>query len=1664
MTAGKKTYFTRKRIAKFIAMLFLLLGALLLFIRSEWGQQLLVQKLVDYVEAQTGASVDIERLYITFSGDIALEGFLLRDLQGDTLLHSQRLEADLGLYGILFQNKVALESLEWEGVRANIKRSENRTDYNFDFLIQAFADSTATTTETTEDPYTFVLGTISLEDIRLVFKDEPMGVFSTNTIGTLKTDFDRIDVAQALFHVDKIVLKNSNFSLKQTKPFPETTEDSVNTPLPRLRFSEMQLQDVAATYRSQTDSIGAEVKIGDFLTKIPKIDLNTNTFEIAELRLEKSELLLLNYKNDSLSGTTENTEEVMARSFEWPEYHVRLQNIKLKNNRFRNTVNTIDSALNNNGLAFSNINFYAPLLHYRPGTLKWEISNAQLRTPDGFVLKQLRLDGTVTDTELEVSKIRLQTNRSSLKGALSATYTSVNSLLTMPERTALSLTVPSWEFDLRDMYPFLPDLAKDEWIAALTAHPFKGRISAKGTLSEIKDINSTTTWGTVTSLALEGSVRNSTVLDSLSYNLDRIEVVSGKTDFEKLPLAMDSTLVLSQNIQLSGSAQGKATTIKTDMKMVSSLGRASFKGEGKYTSVPSISGNMTIDSLQLGTLLSNGQLGSMSLTGNFNLRGKELHQMSGTLNTVIDRFDFNGYPYKNFSITGAMNEGSGTLSTAYRDENLNFTSTNAITLSPNAYTVISNIAIIGADLNGLGVTENSIKIGGTLKTGLDASPGAFRFTSELREGVAVRDDEQYQMGSIDAAGFIGEKVTEASVRSTFLNLNFKANGGPDDMNTALTQQLRSYFEKPSDSVSRDTTTVVNLAAKIAPRPILTEVFFKGIEQLDTITLDARLNTKSGTIDAQLHAPTVVYNGAVLDSLHFSLKGDGENLRLDSGLANADYTPVNIRKTHLKAELIDEKWAIDFMAYDEDEAPLMHVGTEMQWAKDTVLLHIVPKTLLLQGSPWDIPMSNRAIFTSENMLFEKFSFSKGAQQLRLSNTLDDINGPHIAVLANKFDLQTFLSFLNPESSLLSGEASGRLVLKRPTADSELVADMQVRDLAITQKRLGNLDVQVNRKNQETYEGTATIGEGNLNVALFGTYVSNGTEPLYDLTMELKQLKTALLTDFFDTQLDSPKGFLSGKFSFLGTVDKPDFGGQLDFNGVSLKSIPLKTTFSIPKESIVLKENQLVLDDFLIADDTKGALTIGGTIGMENLGNPDFNLNVTADRFRFINSEKQEGAPYYGIGSIDADVTLSGNATAPIVEGRLRVREITELTYIIPEEQMAVEERDGIVLFVNKENPEAILTRKETGDPELFFGADVNLVLEIANDAVFTLVLDEKTGDMLQVAGDADLNLTVSPNGMMGLAGKYELKDGFYRTSLYNLVSRKFDLQEGSNVRWSGDPLSATLDVTAIYRLETSAAPLMASETSGVASNLASKYQQVMPFLVSLNVDGELMTPKISFALGVPDNAKDDLGGAVYGKVQQLNEQETALNKQVFSLLALNRFFPNTVSDGSNGGAAGLARNNVNKVLSGELNAFSEAIFDNSSFELDFDLDSFTDYSGETAQDRTQLNINASKKLFNDRLIVTAGSAVDVEGSAQAGLEETPIIGNVSLEYILTPNGRYRLKGFRKNEYVNVIDGQLIVTGLALIFNREFNEFSELFKPSATLPDPKKEKNGTKKNNE
>lgn len=114
------------------------------------------------------------------------------------------------------------------------------------------------------------------------------------------------------------------------------------------------------------------------------------------------------------------------------------------------------------------------------------------------------------------------------------------------------------------------------------------------------------------------------------------------------------------------------------------------------------------------------------------------------------------------------------------------------------------------------------------------------------------------------------------------------------------------------------------------------------------------------------------------------------------------------------------------------------------------------------------------------------------------------------------------------------------------------------------------------------------------------------------------------------------------------------------------------------------------------------------------------------------------------------------------------------------------------------------------------------------------------------------------------------------------------------------------------------------------------------------------------------------------------------------------------------------------------------------ELNFDVQSYDDYETGEAEGRTQVDIGAKKQLFNDRLTVQVGGVVDVEGERAKQNSASNITTDVTVEYKLTKDGRYRLRGFSHNQYEGAIEGQLVETGIGIVYVRNFNRWKQFFK--------------------
>src|SRR5690606_16183677 len=124
------------------------------------------KKAIQFLEGKIGTTVTLERFSLSFPKKIVLTGLYMEDQSKDTLLYAGRLGINTDLWA-LTKNRIELKEIELENFTANIARSKEDSAFNFDYIINAFSDTTQIVEDTLSTPWDFAVGDLSLEDIRL---------------------------------------------------------------------------------------------------------------------------------------------------------------------------------------------------------------------------------------------------------------------------------------------------------------------------------------------------------------------------------------------------------------------------------------------------------------------------------------------------------------------------------------------------------------------------------------------------------------------------------------------------------------------------------------------------------------------------------------------------------------------------------------------------------------------------------------------------------------------------------------------------------------------------------------------------------------------------------------------------------------------------------------------------------------------------------------------------------------------------------------------------------------------------------------------------------------------------------------------------------------------------------------------------------------------------------------------------------------------------------------------------------------------------------------------------------------------------------------------------------------------------------------------------------
>jgi hypothetical protein len=1634
-----------KIIAWVIAGILLLAISLILILRIPAVQTALVHKVTNYLESKTHTTISIGNLYIGFPSTVILKEVFLNDLEKDTLLYVKNAEAGIDLVGLISGN-ISLGDVTVNGLKGNIIKYKADSTFNFNFLIEAFAGNTKpTTSDTAVKPLDISVDVVRLSDIDFHFRDEPGGIDIKSIIGYAEIPFKEIKIDSMEFNVGLIVLNNSHIDLIQSG---SAAADTGSALMPVLNVTELSASGIIFRMVNTVDSSGVYVESGDFNITDAGINMKRNTINAGDISFNRSSAMLFNRKKTQPVVIAADTASLPAVAFAIPAINVK--SIKASNSSFVmqgiDTTRTEVFNPSNIHMVISKVDMKN--IYYNEGTSRIDINEVAISDHSGFAVKHLEGQFRNDSVSTTVKNLALITTNSELYGDLKARYRDFEMLAKEPGKTQLNIALTNSVIGLKDIFYFNDDLLKQELFRKNRERKFVINATANGFVNNLDIASLTVRTANSTFIDVTGKVTGLPDVENLFMNINANRVLTTSADIRSMA-TVPETINIPEQMNMTASYKGSLSTF--EYKLFAGTNRGLVTSTGSVYNLSSNAPAYTISAIlkdaDLGYILKNDSLyGIVDLKAYTKGVGFDPETMKSVFDVQSDKITLNKYEYNNIILTGGIADGSISVKGAVKDENLDIDIDAQTGIIPEKEFYKGVIKVNGSDLKALHFSENELRASCTATVDLKGNKmNNLTGNAGVKELLVIKNGKNYAIETFAFAS-INEKTNKSvSIESTLLNANFTGNITVDETPKLLTNFFNRYFEDktaivPFDSTDQNFkfTIVVNNA------PIISEVFVPGLESFIPGPISGSFSSANSKLDVNVEIPQLVYEGIRIDSLKLKVFADVKALSMAVTLTRLSMQDIQLKRTEFTAVASDNK-INSMLAIFSEETTKLKISTSLIRAEDANVFRIAIKDngIILNDEKWTIPDDNYADIGGPHPLFHNFSLSHNKESISLVHPAEGPEG--LGIKFSQFDIGLVSGIIERDTSYLDGILNGHLDLVYEKEGTGLMAAVKLDKFVFRGIPVGDFVFDAKSEGNARYSLTMKMtGQGNdLNAS--GFYEADTTGGKIKADINIGNVSLHSIEPFSYGQMANSTGAIKGSFKVDGTIPAPQVKGELIFANAGFNLTYLNNYFKIKDEKIQIDEEGIYFNSFTINDSLNNTATLNGDVDLNELENPVFKLDLRTDKFIAMNTQPENNELFFGSLIISSNIKVRGDKNLPVVTANVKLQDKSSFTFIVPETVVQTERGEDDVVFTDPYNRVNRIMKKslpaDTFRAEIT-GFDITSNIEVTKESTLRIVVDRESGDSLVIKGDATMSFSIDPSGKTSLTGGFEINDGSYRASLQNLVKKNFKITKGSSINWRGDITDAEINIDAINEVNTSAFELVADQIAGLTETQANVYRQRLPFQVILHMDGQLMKPEISFEISMPPEDRGVLNGTVWAKLNLLNQDPSELNKQVFALLVLNRFIQNNPFDNGGGGAY-VARNSVSKFLSQQLNVFAEQYI--KGVELNFDVQSYEDYSTEgKVEGRTEVNIGVSKRFLKDRMVVSVAGNVDVEGERAKQNNVSNLAGDIVLEYMLTADGRYRLRVFRKDQYEGILDGEVKEAGIGVLYTKDFDKWNQLFK--------------------
>jgi hypothetical protein len=1028
----------------------------------------------------------------------------------------------------------------------------------------------------------------------------------------------------------------------------------------------------------------------------------------------------------------------------------------------------------------------------------------------------------------------------------------------------------------------------------------------------------------------------------------------------------------------------------------------------------------------------------------------------------ISEFVVNDYAYKNITVDGLFSQNKFNGKLNIDDENLKLDFDGLVDLSSKQrqYKFLANI--LHANFYNLNLDKSDPNFTGSFLVDADITGNSLDEINgnvKLLNSFFAKTDAQIQVYDLDMAIQNNSVQNKIQLASDFADAeiagHFKISQLANEYYALINQLIPALSDSTKDSrlISQcDFTYKVDFKncipvlqffipnISIEPKTLISGDYKRNLEVDARIHVQSpMLNINRTSIEELVVNSSVTSEGMDIDfgcrSLNLANKLDFENITIQS-LIDSNHADYTLRWLNWDSSVYKGKLTGDLTFLNKKGEP-----AKVQFLLDS-------SDVIINDSLWSLSPFT-LIKDSSSVIIKKFALWHGKEFIMANGRLsEDIQHDSILCRFNTFDFSNVNKITQSTTFLFGGILDGDAVIKGFKSPL-FFASLFVKGFSLNGETIGDTYIDSHwLEDQKAVKIVANAMRDSLNTLnITGNYYPIGS--LLDFQLNLNKLRMEILSPFLKSMFSDIRGMATGLITAKGTLLEPLLNGELNLQKTKFTVDYLKARYNFTSK-LTITNNNIVFDNVSMYDVYGNTATLNGIIKTEYFRKYYLNLTINTNKFLCLNTTATDNVYFYGTAFGTGVIKIYGESSTLKFDVNSRAEAGTVFNIPVSETEELADY--SFIKYVDDENKTSTKVKEEYKVNLLGYQLDFNI--KITPDAVVKIVFDPTVGDVMEGKGSGDMRISINTIGDFKIVGDYIIESGNYLFTLPEFfINRKFNVEPGGTLRWSGDPINADVDIKTYLTRRASLQDLDPDIFKDYSTSTVN---------CIIGLTGKLMQPTVKYDIEFP-YAEQELKD----KVNSVIVSEEEKGKQFLALMVMQKFLPanpgGTKDKNTNIGSGDIANANAADLL---INQFNNWL---SQINI---VDIGVNYKPGTGNSSQEIGVIMGKQMFNNRLSING--SIDRKTNADVD-KASSIVGDVDIEYKLTKSGRLRTRVYNRAAENNSTgttsgstapsDNSAYTQGVGVFYTEEFDNFSELAQRyrDALRPKNRKKKEDSKNGN-